>query len=262
MMAPSSGPGVYLLLGPDRLRKRSRLEALANACAPNLLDRHQFSAAECAPAFLAGLIREQPAAGRCKLIVIDDAHRLSRECVEVLVRHQEVVRQLACVVVMTEHDVEAKHPLTALRPCSTVEEFRDAAPDAKQGFALVEAIGRRDVAAALQAMNRELAEGREAVELFGLLAWQLQRWLTVGHLLERGLPRQQIAAATKLQPWLIERMSGELAGRPTAWLRRMVQRCWERDVGAKTGRVIPRLALEELIVELCLVSSPSRRAVA
>ena len=256
------GPGLYLLLGPDRVRKRSRLESLADACTPNLLDRHPVSAAECAPAFLAGLIREQPAAGRCKLVVIDDAHRLSRECVEVLVRHQEIVRQLACVVVMTEHDIDAKHPLEALTSCSSVEEFRNTEPDTKQGFALVEAIGRRDAAAALQVMNRELAEGRDAVELFGLLAWQLQRWLAVGHLLERGAPRQQIAAVTKLQPWLIERMSGELAGRPAAWLRRMVRRCWELDVGAKTGRVIPRLALEELIVELCLVSPPSRRAVA
>ena len=65
----------------------------------------------------------------------------------------------------------------------TTERFleRDA-PSAKP-FALVDALGRRDLAGALQAVHQQAGAGQEPLKLVGLVAWQVQRWLVVRRLM-------------------------------------------------------------------------------
>ena len=246
--------GCYLFLGPDRSRKRQRITQLIEALGISPLDHHEISAAEWSSSRLLALAREHPAASPVRLIVIDDAHRLDGACLSVLTEQLEVLTQLACLVLLVETELPAHHPLTTLASRVTVEPFAGlSSPDARATrFAAIEAVARRDVAAALHAVHEHLASGKEIVELVGLLVWQLQRWLTVSHLLEAGVERERIETLTGLRAWQLERVLAELAGRPPAVLRQALRRCWELDVATKTGRTIPRLALEELIVELCL----------
>ena len=322
-MGRSTPPGgLHLFLGPDRSRKRERVNAFAQALAVDPLDRHETSATQLSASSLLALAREQPATSPIRLIVIDEAHRLDGACLKVLEQHAELLKQTACLVLLVDLDIDANHPLDALRNYASVEQFawlsphevsrwihryvaahkkRIAAsaiqdllqtygadlagikilldqmiswvgsrpqlsqadvrvflrvPATKSQFALVDAIAKRDVATALQAVQEQLAAGKEVLELLGLLVWQLQRWLTVGELVDAGLSRDRIAQRSGLRPWQLERMERELADRPLDALRRALERCWELDVAAKSGRVpIPRVALEQLIVELCLPST-------
>lgn len=245
--------GLYLFVGPDRLRKQERLTRLARTLQVHPLDRHVRTAREVSPAQLGTLVREYPALSPLRLIVVEEAHRLSPGCVKLFEAHHKTLAHVACVVLLSEAPLDASQSLLALKPYATVESFEERGRSkASSGFALAEAIARRDVAAALGTVHEQLAEGKDVVELFGLVGWQLQRWLTVSHLKDAGLSAERIAATTGWSIWQLERITRELAGRRTEELRRLTQRCWEADVEVKTGRTIPRLALEQLVVELCL----------
>jgi DNA polymerase-3 subunit delta len=132
------------------------------------------------------------------------------------------------------------------RPRSGAMAARDRSP-----FALVEHIGRRQTAAALGAASDQLAAGKDVLEVLGMIAWQLQRWVQVARLQQQGLSKPRIEALSGIKAWQLERIQAELAGRPIAWLGRMLERCRRLDVDLKTGRALARPGLELLIVELC-----------
>ena len=256
MSKESLNGGVYLFVGPDRLRKQERLARLVRTLRVHPLDRHVRTAREVSAPQLGTLIREYPALSSFRLIIIEDAHRLSQDCVSLLEAHHKTLAQVACVVLLSDTPFGVAHPLLALKPYATVESFeeRDRSKPSS-GFALAEAIARRDVAAALGTVHEQLAQGKDVVELFGLVGWQLQRWLTVSHLRDAGLSAERIAEATGWSGWQVEQVRREVAGRRPDEVRRLTQRCWEADVAVKTGRVIPRLALEQVVVELCVPSA-------
>lgn len=208
------------------------------------------------PAGLGTLIRELPASARARLIIIDDAQRLNAACLALLERHAASLAT-SCVILLVDEPLSAKHPLMALKAHATVERFEkpfdaEASESGKGAFGLVEAIGRRDAAAALQVIHEQVAAGKEVVELMGLLVWQLQRWLAVSRLVDAGVARDRIGLIAGLKPWQVSRVLAELKGRSTASLKAALDRCLELDTAVKTGRVPPRTALEGWVVELTL----------
>ena len=330
----AQGGGIYLFTGPDRDRKRQRVQQLAETLQVHPLDRHDTSALHLSAAALMTCVREHPVASPVRLVVVDEAQRLERACLKALEEYTDHLKQTACLILFVDVELPAQHPLTSFKEQVVVERFgwlsaaettawiqryvsthekqitREAVQELLQragadlaglralldqllagagsasqitqetlrqfvparlppvathtsggrqagGFALVEAVAQREVGSALHALEEQRAAGKEVVEMLGLLAWQLQRWLTVSQLLRAGVVRDQIERLTGLQPWQLERLMREVRSRPLDWLQRALHRCWELDVAAKTGRTIPRTALEGLIVELCLPIRPA-----
>ena len=124
-------------------------------------------------------------------------------------------------------------------------------PPSRAAFALTDAIVRREAPAALKAVHEQLAAGKDVLELLGLIAWQLQRWLAVGRLARSGLSASGIAAALKLQGWQVERTITELRSRRLKSVHAWLESCWQIDTMIKSGRTIPRLALEGLVLAMC-----------
>lgn len=319
---PTTQSGLQLLLGPDRYRKRQRVDAIIAALHLNLLDWDGASAHQLTAATLMQRLRQQPIASPMRLVIIDEAHRLDRPCVDVLHACVAQRRGNTCVILLTEVEIGTTHPLRALWTQATIEQFSWLAPaevgqwihqqvttakkriaeaavcDVVQAFGadlariqslldqlmawigsrpaiepadvrvfvpdtamsrrydLVQAIAHRDAAEALAAIESRMVAGQEVVELIGLVAWQLQRWLTVKRLQEAGLGREQVQERLALQPWQLERLERETAGRSVEELHQFLEQCWRLDVAAKTGRVIPRVGLEQLVVALCLPTTP------
>ena len=94
--------------------------------------------------------------------------------------------------------------------------------------------------------------GKEPLELLGLVAWQLNRWVLVKRLGGLGYGTERIATVTGFKPWQVERAQAEVARRSLDALQRMLERCWQLDVDAKSGRTVPELAVEQLVLELCV----------
>ncbi|MBI3319572.1 MAG: DNA polymerase III subunit delta [Candidatus Omnitrophica bacterium] len=328
--------GIYLFTGPDRDRKRQRVQELARALRIDPLDRHDTSAVHLSASTLMAWVRGHPVASPVRLVVVDEAQRLDRSCLKALEDHVEHLHQTACLILLVDGELPAQHPLTSLKDrfiveqCAagsaaetsqwirryvsmqgkqigqdvvrdlleihgvdrtalegvldqllgwvgsatqiTQEDLRQFVParapsvtastsGGRQagGFALVEAVARRDAGSAFHAIEQQRAAGKEVVELLGLLAWQVQRWLTVSRLLQAGALREQIERIMGLQSWQLDRLVREVRSRPVEWLQRALRRCWELDLEAKTGRTIPRTALEALVMELCAPVSVSER---
>ena len=248
----SAAGGVWLFLGPDRPRKLQRLQELERTLGIQVFDRHRCDAAALAPEDLLALCRQQPAASPLRLIVVDQAQRLERASVEALQAHAETIAAVACVLLLVETELSARHPLAlAQRSGMRVEAFDARSAPAAKPFAFTDALGRRDAAAALAAAHEQLLGGKEPLELLGLVGWQLNRWVMVRRLLQLGCVADRIETLTSLRAWQIQRVQSETAGRSLTDLHRLLERCWQLDVDAKSGRILPQLALEQLIIEIC-----------
>ncbi len=244
--------GCFLFLGADRARKLQRIQALERSLHIAPLDRHQLDAASLTSAELIALCRQQPAASPLRLIVVDQAHKVEAAGVSALLTLVEVIRRNACVVLLVETELNARHPLTQAGRSLTVEEFPGRDVAAVKPFALTDALGRRDAAGALTAIRDQLLAGKDPLEVLGLVVWQVQRWVAVKRLIAEREPVERIIAMTGLRPWQVQRIQTEVAGRPIASLQELLTQCWQVDVGARSGRLIPETALEQLAVEACL----------
>jgi len=251
---PASGvsEAVALWLGPDRVRKRERLHALQQELSVHLLDWHSVQAAELSAGSLAMWLREVPAASARKVLIVDDALRLDRACVECIRDYAGRGSPPTRLIVLIEGSLPAAHPLHELMRQVVVERFETASGESRQPFALVHAIANRQMAEALRVVHDELENGKDALELISLVAWQVQRWLTVKRLRESGASTQEIVTAVGCQPWQADRLLAEVADCSAAWLRESLEACWEVETRAKSGRLpILRLALEELVIRVC-----------
>lgn len=242
--------GVLLFLGPDRPRKLQRVQEIERSLCVSPFDRHHLDAAVIPSAALAALCRQQPAASARRLVVVDHAERLRADAVDALHEHADAIAATACVILLTEESLSARHALARATGLRT-EQFPGRDTPAVKPFALIEAMGSRDTAAALASVADQLQAGKDPVELFGLLAWQLQRWVLVKRLMEQGYRTDQIVALAGMRDWQVQRIRSEVAGRPLALLDALLERCWELEAEAKTGRIPPLLAIEELVVRVC-----------
>ncbi len=246
-----STQGLHLLTGPDRARKLQRIHEIERNLKISSLDTHHLSGAASSPAELLSLCRQQPAAGSLRLVIVDDAQRLGAEAVEALLAHAQIIAYTACVVFLVEVPLPAKHPLAGARAQLKIEDFPERDVPEIKPFALAEALGQRDVARSLMALHDQLTAGREPIEILGLLAWQVQRWVTVRRLLDLRLSPERIAQTIGGRSWQIERIRSELSGRPLGVLRAHLARCCQLDAELKSSRTVPVLALEQLVIELC-----------
>ena len=249
--------GLWLWVGPDRPSKLQRIREREAAGPIHVFDRHQVNAASSDFASLLALTRQQPAASPVRLIIVDEAQRLESAFVRTLLQQADVIARTACVVFLVEAELRPHHPLLQAGGAITVTRFPGRERPATNPFAFTEALGTADHVHALIAMRQQRAAGREAVELLGLIAWQLQQWLLVKRVARQGYTDEQVESLSGLRPWRLERLQFEARGRSLESLQRSLTRCWQLDVEAKSGRTVPELALEALVIELCLGSMGS-----
>jgi len=254
-MAASS---VYVLKGADWSRKQARIRELARQIPAHLLDWHTCEAARLSAEDLGRLVREQPVASPQRLVVIERAQRLSPSCVEALRHTLAQQRIAACLILLVDEPTKSAAVLQPLAAFAVAETYdTPAAP--VDTFALVNAIARRDVAAALQALDDARRDGREPLEVVGMLVWQLQRWMTVARLMPLRLPPQRMEALSGMSGWQMERVQREAHSRSVEWLTVRLWDCFELDVAAKRGELsLVDHAVERLVITLCRPENGTR----
>ncbi|MBI2495375.1 MAG: hypothetical protein HYY59_04735 [Candidatus Omnitrophica bacterium] len=252
-----SSPCLRFFLGPDRARKLQRIHELERSLGIEPLDRHHVDAATTSAAELLALCRQQPAMSPLRLIVVDQAHRLDRISVDALRQHAGAIAKTACVILLVETELSLRHPLSEQPAKGTfaVERFPQYGAVATKPFAFTDALGAGEMGGALAAAHDQLVSGKEPLELLGLVAWQLNRWVLVKRMLGSGYPAERIGTVIGLRPWQVQRLQSEVARRSLASLQELLERCWQLDVDAKRGRAIPQLALEQLVTEICVSGS-------
>src|SRR3989338_6642243 len=103
--------GCYLFVGADRARKLQRIQSLERSLRIASLDRPQLDGAAITAAKLIAICRQQPAASPLRLVVVEQAHKLDAAGISALLTLADVIRRNACVVLLVEAPLPARHPL-------------------------------------------------------------------------------------------------------------------------------------------------------
>lgn len=118
-------------------------------------------------------------------------------------------------------------------------------------FALLDAIGAGDPAAALTTLRQLGAQGQDVHALLPQLASHLRRVLIVGELLARRRPLAEAAAhGVSLAPRYLEKLRAQAQRLPPEQVVDALHRLAEADSAIKSGRADPEATMEVLVAEI------------
>lgn len=129
---------------------------------------------------------------------------------------------------------------------------------AKTVWELVNAVGRRDVGAALAALD-DVFDPSEAIRLVGLLAWSARQLLRFEAAVQRGLSHAEAAQQAGAPPFKARELAQQIKNIPrgtfTGWLVILT----DVDRALKGGSKLPAKAiLERGVLDLCRTPSATR----
>lgn len=118
-------------------------------------------------------------------------------------------------------------------------------------FALVDAVGQRNSAKAIQLWDDLKMAGQEPLKMLGLLARQLRLIWQARQLLDTGYAADQIAGKISIHPYVAKRVVGQGKNFTSRQLRHALENIQEADWSVKSGATDPETMLQLLIVKLC-----------
>ncbi len=116
-------------------------------------------------------------------------------------------------------------------------------------FEMVDALGRRDGAAALRSLHR-LLEGQHPLSLFGMVVRQFRLMLEARSFLEGGGSAGELPHVLKVPPFVARKINAQSRNFSLEQLEMIYRRLLELDVEIKTGHIDGELALDMLIAGL------------
>jgi DNA polymerase-3 subunit delta len=117
-------------------------------------------------------------------------------------------------------------------------------------FDMVDALGRRDGAAAMHLLHLCLEAGDHPLALQGMVARQIRILIQVKELAQAGADRSRVAKMLGLHSFVVRKALEQERNFSMARLVDIHRRLLEADVAIKTGRVDGILALDMMIAEL------------
>lgn len=119
-------------------------------------------------------------------------------------------------------------------------------------FELVDRILERDAATAATMTAALLEEGTRGFEVVPVLASQFERLRRARRLLDRGLSPRDVAGELRINSFFLDKFMRQVSKLSSERLKRATARLLECDQSIKTGKAGDRIALERLVLELCL----------
>lgn len=104
-------------------------------------------------------------------------------------------------------------------------------------FNLTDAMIGKNPSAAVQLLYKELKIGRDPYYIFTMIAYQVRNLIIVSDLKERGLSQKEIAAKSKLHPFIVQKIMAALAKFNRDKLVKIHDFLLSLDTGFKTGRL-------------------------
>ncbi len=117
-------------------------------------------------------------------------------------------------------------------------------------FELVDALGKRQTATALELLHAQLQHNAQPLYLLAMIARQYRLLLQVRDLAARGLTADQIRAQLKLHPFVAKKVLEQSHNFTIEQLESVYRKLLETDIAIKTSRGDPTVNLDVLVVEL------------
>jgi len=125
-------------------------------------------------------------------------------------------------------------------------------------FDLNDAVGSRDLPAALRILDHRLDAGDEPTALVARLTRHFTMLVKVKRLAEQHRAKNEIAGEIGLHPYFVDRYKEQASKFETEELGRAFEALLEADVALKSSARSPRLTLELLLFRLCeAIAEPS-----
>ncbi len=121
-------------------------------------------------------------------------------------------------------------------------------------FDLVDAIGERRTARALELLHAQLDQNAAPLYLLTMIVRQFRLLLQVQDLSARGLMPAMIAEQARINPFVVRKTAQQARNFTLAQLEATYRKLLETDLAMKTSRSDPVVALDTLIVELTKMS--------
>lgn len=125
-------------------------------------------------------------------------------------------------------------------------------------FALVDCVGRRETARALQLLHYLLEQEEHPLQILAMLGRQIRILIQVSELRTQGLVPPEIAGRLGLAPWMVDKFIDQAKKFDMAQLEAAHRRLVDTDWAIKTGKLEDTLALDLLVVGLG--QRPARRS--
>jgi DNA polymerase-3 subunit delta len=117
-------------------------------------------------------------------------------------------------------------------------------------FDMVDALGRRDGAAAARLLHHLLDEGQHALYLFSMIVRQFRLLIQIKELAEQGLDQGAVAKALKLHPYPAGKLYVQARNFTLEQLETVHRHLLQIDVSIKTGQMQDEVALDLLVAGL------------
>ena len=159
-----------------------------------------------------------------------------------------------------DHEIDKLLTYTGGERPVSAEDVRTLVSRARETsvFDLVDCVGRRETARALQWLHYLLEQGEHPLQVLTMLARQVRILIQVSELRRQGLVSQEIAGQLAVAPWMADKFLDQAQKFDMAQLEAAHRRLVETDWAIKTGQMEETLALDLLVVGLG--QRPARRS--
>lgn len=120
-------------------------------------------------------------------------------------------------------------------------------------FELSDALTKKDAGSALEKLAALFRDGARAYEILAVLASQLDRLRRAAALMREGRPGKEIGAELRVHPFFLDKFLGQAKGISADEMREISKRLLSCDEAIKTSQMGERLAVERLVLEICVI---------
>lgn len=121
---------------------------------------------------------------------------------------------------------------------------------ALNSFELADAIAAKDLRRGLELLHQHLSSGEDAYAILGWLVYQFRNLLKIKSLMMKPVPYANLVGITKLHPFVVKKTYEQAKRFAGEDLKKIYQRLFALEVGAKDGRLDLSLSLYEFLLKM------------
>lgn len=119
-------------------------------------------------------------------------------------------------------------------------------------FSLTDALAKKDIKTAQNILKNIIDSGEEIYGLLSMIAFQFRNLILVKLAEKEGVSSQMFLTETRMNPYVHKKTSQQVRNFTLEKLKEIYHQIFESDLAIKTGEKEPGLALDLLIVKICM----------
>lgn len=133
-----------------------------------------------------------------------------------------------------------------------LDDVRTVVSDTKVDsvFELANAVGSRNLSAAMRRMQTILRDGEAPLMVLAMLTRHFRQLWQVREMMDRRMPDQEIGRKAGINPYFLKGVVAQAGNFPVSDCRRLFERLFSADLAMKSGGK-PAMILGELIISIC-----------